>query len=117
MLSEDGPHTRDEERLRVARAVGVDDQSLIDRLVDRLVQPEAQVEAAADQPCAAHLVSHERASTPKATEIGHGVVERGHDTCGDVDEHLLWKVSKGSHRRHKPPGDEEGEGGSGRGGR
>ena len=31
VLSEDGPHTRDEERLRVARAVGVDDQSLADR--------------------------------------------------------------------------------------
>ena len=31
VLSEDGPHTHDEERLRVARAVGVDDQSLADR--------------------------------------------------------------------------------------
>ena len=63
VLSEDDPHTNDEEHLRVARAMGVDDQALAARLVDRLVQPEAQVEAAADQPCAAHLVSHERAST------------------------------------------------------
>ena len=39
------------------------------------------------------------------------------DACGDVDEHLLWKVSEGSRRRHRSPGDEEGEGGFGRGGR
>ena len=28
------------------------------------------------------------------------------DACGDVDEHLLWKVSEGSRRRHRLPGDE-----------
>ena len=46
VLSEDGPHTHDEERLQVARAVGVDDQSLADRLaVDRLLQRPLQLVA------------------------------------------------------------------------
>jgi len=40
------------------------------------------------------------------TEIVHGVLGRGRDAGGDVDEHLLRKVSEGSRRRHTPPSDE-----------
>ena len=106
VLSEDGPHTRDEEHLRVARAMGVDDQSLADRRVSRLLQHQPQVEAAAHQRRAAHLVSLERASAPEVTEIVHGVLGRGRDAGTDVDEHLLRKVSERSRRRHTPPSDE-----------
>jgi hypothetical protein len=106
VLSEDDPHPHDEVCLQVARAVDVHDQSLADRRVSRLLQHQPQVEAAAHQRRAAHLVSHERASTLEVTEIVHGVLGRGRDAGGDVDEHLLWNDGEGSRRRHRPPSDE-----------
>jgi hypothetical protein len=74
VLSEDDPHPHDEEHLQVARAMSVHDQSLADRRIGRLLQHQPQVEAAAHQCRAAHLVSHERASPPELTEIIHGVL-------------------------------------------
>ena len=53
MLSEDDIDPYDEERLQVARAMGVNDQSLADRRVGRLLLHQPQVEAAAQHrtPC------------------------------------------------------------------
>ena len=88
-MPEDVPHPLDVERLQVAGAIGVRDQSLLNLRVVRLPQRQPQVEPVAHQHRVAHLISHERAGPPEATEIGHGKAGRGRDVGGDVEEHLL----------------------------
>ena len=72
VVSEETPHPLDEDRLQVARGVGVRNQSLASLCVVRLLQRPAQVEAAENQGRAAHSVAHESASPPEVTEVRHG---------------------------------------------